>query len=646
LWNKEIVSHKTKLLSTDNRLYDVDIVVKEKRMFFYFPFNRGLIDTIKYSFEGRKWHGPPVNPNGPKVWSAPITQRNIFTLEYLKNKYGCRPFAKFDKDFNDPVLLDKIKEYCLKRLPSDKQPMAHQIEMIAQAVSTKSFIWAAEMGTGKTLAAFMTMELLALWEGIDEWFWAGINSSLRSTELEIVKWNLRIVPSRGTYERIKRMVGNWQPGKKAPAGVIGDEGSKLKTPTSQRSEAFKHLADSMRQDHGENSCIGLLSGTPAPKSPLDWWHLCEVVCPGFLSEKDLFTFKDKLAIIENRDKPDGGSYPHLVSWRDDSNKCNICGLFESDDVHDMTKKKYKHSFVKSVNEVSRLHNRMKGLVLVKLKKDCVDLPDKIYEIKRVSPTPEIVNIAKMIIASSRSTIDALTKLRMLSDGFQYVDEQIGVQTCELCLGSKKHWEYIADVNDNLTKVDCVCPHCGGEGEVPKYRRETQWMDCPKETLLEEDLELHEEVGRLNVYGGFTATIDRIVKFCHSKGWTTIRADGRGWEGRTPLGEVLENKTLLQIYDQGQELYPKMVFVGQPGAAGMGITLTASPTTVFYSNDFNGESRMQTEDRGHRIGMDKEKGGRITDYVHLDTDLYILENLKKKRNLQHMSMTGLKHASLN
>ena len=35
---------------------------------------------------------------------------------------------------------------------------------------------------------------------------------------------------------------------------------------------------------------------------------------------------------------------------------------------------------------------------------------------------------------------------------------------------------------------------------------------------------------------------------------------------------------------------------------MGITLTASSTVIYYSNTYNLEHRIQSEDRAHRIGQ--------------------------------------------
>lgn len=44
------------------------------------------------------------------------------------------------------------------------------------------------------------------------------------------------------------------------------------------------------------------------------------------------------------------------------------------------------------------------------------------------------------------------------------------------------------------------------------------------------------------------------------------------------------------------------FVGQPHSGGIGITLTAAQYVIYYSNDYSLETRLQSEDRAHRIGQ--------------------------------------------
>ena len=48
--------------------------------------------------------------------------------------------------------------------------------------------------------------------------------------------------------------------------------------------------------------------------------------------------------------------------------------------------------------------------------------------------------------------------------------------------------------------------------------------------------------------------------------------------------------------------PLRFFVGNTQTGGYGITLTAANTVVYYSNNYDLEKRLQSEDRAHRIGQ--------------------------------------------
>jgi SNF2 family DNA or RNA helicase len=49
-------------------------------------------------------------------------------------------------------------------------------------------------------------------------------------------------------------------------------------------------------------------------------------------------------------------------------------------------------------------------------------------------------------------------------------------------------------------------------------------------------------------------------------------------------------------------HPLRFFVGNPATAGYGLTLTEANLCVYYANDYNLETRIQSEDRAHRIGQ--------------------------------------------
>ena len=74
--------------------------------------------------------------------------------------------------------------------------------------------------------------------------------------------------------------------------------------------------------------------------------------------------------------------------------------------------------------------------------------------------------------------------------------------------------------------------------------------------------------------------------------------------------------------------PLRFFVGQPRTGGYGITLTAANTVIYYSNSYDLEIRLQSEDRAHRIGQTNKVT--YIDLVSPDTiDEKILIALKSK-----------------
>ena len=80
-----------------------------------------------------------------------------------------------------------------------------------------------------------------------------------------------------------------------------------------------------------------------------------------------------------------------------------------------------------------------------------------------------------------------------------------------------------------------------------------------------------------------------------------------------------------------------LFVGNPKAGGRGLTLHAATTVVFYSNYFGLETRIQAEDRAHRIGQ--EHPVLYVDIVGEDTvDEKIVLALREKKRVADL-ITG-------
>lgn len=635
---------------------------KDDRLWLRFPFNKKITEEIKACMAGYKWHGfeePPI-----KQWSIKHCAHNWFQLNFFA---GENPYGPYDADLVVQDFDDRVDIY-----GETVKPFKHQKEMASQFLQYHYTLLACEMGTGKTLAAIMAMERTQL----TDWAWIAPRSALHSVEVEFKRWKTNIRPKFLTYSQLKKHNEEWEPGRPIYQGIILDEISRCKNYVAQRTVASQYLADAVRREWGLSGFVIGMSGSPAPKSPVDWYSLGEIACPGFFKEGHVNVFKNNLAVIHKRESVTGGVYPQLVTWLDDENKCKTCGQFKDHECHD-TMAVFDptdedcpyHAFKPSVNEVARLSRRMKGLVMVKMKKDCLDLPEKQYVRLKTEPSKSIIRAAKLIAATAGSTIKVLTLLRQLSDGFQYLESEVGKETCGVCKGQRvvdaphyigptKTWEFLEsikaipswidpnfDANPEAILIDpsvhpdyykwesMACMSCHGSGEVISYARTVESFDCPKDDLLSDLLDQHDDVGRIVIFGGFTGSIDHCTELVVKAGWDFIRVDGRGWHssiGGNPMG-------MLEAFQKHQIQWPRIAFIGQPGAAGMGLNLTASPSIVYFSNDFNAESRIQSEDRIHRPGMDVNRGATIYDLIHLPTDEYVLENLIKKRKLQSMSL---------
>lgn len=658
------------VIETKMRAGDYKVPVKlwqeGDRIFFDFRYNSTLKDDVK-AMKGSKWHGyDEVKPR--KLWSVENCAHNKFQLAHL---CGQDPYKHYDAPLVPIPLEPRMNKAHGKLLP----PLQHQPEGVAHLVQRRRCILAGEMGTTKTYMCIVALEILSgqFLEkynfGPEIWYVAP-RSALRAVQREFLIWGSPIDPKFMTYEAMCKRMKQWEAGTKAPAFVIFDESSKLKTLTSQRSQAAQALADGARSDWGDDAVVVLMTGTPAPKSPSDWYSQCEIACPGFIKEGDIHKFNHRLGIIVQKEAFQGGGvYPHLVTWRDDSSKCNICGQTKDAPVHDadlaLTTESEYHCWVESKNEIEYLYKRLKGLVVIYFKKDCLDLPEKVYRPIEIKPSGSVLRAAGLIAKASKTTIEGLTRLRELSDGFQYVDVKDGKRTCDRCKGSGESVEYeeiegtcpnckALDVSKDLTRecsqhlpqrkeVKVKCPRCGGSGEEDKIVRTTSEIPCPKEQVLIDLLDEYEDVGRVVIYAGFTAAVDRCVRICQKQKWVVIRIDQGQELIMDESGKHLATKDYLTVFQDQKEEYPRVAFIANPGSGGMGLTLTASPVIIYYSNDFNGEYRTQSEDRIHRPGMDYNLGATIVDLLHLPSDYKVLDNLRKKRKLELITLGELSEA---
>jgi len=78
------------------------------------------------------------------------------------------------------------------------------------------------------------------------------------------------------------------------------------------------------------------------------------------------------------------------------------------------------------------------------------------------------------------------------------------------------------------------------------------------------------------------------------------------------------------------------FVANPTTGGYGLTLTKAKYVVYYSNNYNLEVRLQSEDRAHRIGQTKNVV--YIDIIAKDTiDEKIVKALARKIQLSNQTL---------
>ena len=113
--------------------------------------------------------------------------------------------------------------------------------------------------------------------------------------------------------------------------------------------------------------------------------------------------------------------------------------------------------------------------------------------------------------------------------------------------------------------------------------------------LDELLEICDETSnKVIIWSRFRYDIITIVKALNSK--------YKGTVAKSFFGDTSDNDR-EEIVREFQDINSELRFmVGNPSTAGRGLTLTAANTVIYYANDFNLETRMQSEDRCHRIGQ--------------------------------------------
>ena len=192
-----------------------------------------------------------------------------------------------------------------------------------------------------------------------------------------------------------------------------------------------------------------------------------------------------------------------------------------------------------------------------LKKDCLDLPDKSYTVRYVPLTLEQVRMYKDLQKEA---------LILLEGGELVTAPQVITQMLRL-----------QQVLSGHLKTDD-----GNMVEVPNQRLDAL-LDC-----------IEEASGKILIWSRFRYD---IIKITNALNQTYGEGSAAAYFGDTSDDD--RQRIVKQFQEPDSTL---RFFIGNPSTAGYGLTLTEATTVIYYANDFNLETRIQSEDRCHRIGQ--------------------------------------------
>jgi len=239
-----------------------------------------------------------------------------------------------------------------------------------------------------------------------------------------------------------------------------------------------------------------------------------------------------------------------------------------------------HKF-QNLGELSEIVKRFSYRVL---KEDCLDLPPKNWTKRHIQLSKEQQKVYDQMKKTALATLNGK------------VTSTMTVITQLMRLQQITCGHFVAD---------------DGSTQEIKNNRITELMDV-----------LDEIEGKAIIWGHWQKDIQNIVsqiEEVHGPGSVV------SYYGLTPQDERQDN--IRKFQDD-----PRCRFmVGTPSTGGYGITLTAANTVIYYSNGYDLEKRLQSEDRAHRIGQ-KKNVTYIDIIAEKTVDEKIQESLRKKINI--------------
>ena len=322
-----------------------------------------------------------------------------------------------------------------------------------------------------------------------------------------------------------------------------DESTTIKTPTSKRTRAIITL--------GKHAVYRrILTGSPVTKSPLDLYSQCAFLNENLLDHTSFYSFRNR--------------YAHMVDRNFGGRRVQIISSY------------------KNLNELEEI---LKVFSYRVQKKDCLDLPKKIF----INRIVELSQEQKNAYSTMKSAALALLKGKMTTAPHALTQlMRLHQITCG----------HLKSDDGTITNL--------------KHNRIEELVDV-----------LSEMEGKVIIWANYIHDIEEIVKRIKKEyGDDSIVQ----YYGATSSDD--RQKAIKKFQDPNSSV---KYFVGNTQTGGYGITLTEASNVIYYSNSYDLEKRLQSEDRAHRIGQ--KKSVTYVDFIAEKTvDEKIVKALRKKINI--------------
>ena len=237
-----------------------------------------------------------------------------------------------------------------------------------------------------------------------------------------------------------------------------------------------------------------------------------------------------------------------------------------------------HTPVLKESMKEELMEKIHSIAFRATKAECLDLPETTDIIRYVELEPKAMEIYKSLVK------DSFADRRVAGD-----NSHSGNNACVEDSYDPKNTITVTNVLTKLLRLSQLTGGFLGSDEGNSYQHVSKAKLDALEDIIDEAIQSGE---KLVVIARFVPEIMAIQKLLKKK----------QIEYSLVMGGVKDR--MEQIYDFQHD--PKiMVFIGQIATAGMGITLTASSTMVFYSLDYSMSNFEQAKARIHRAGQEKK-----------------------------------------